>query len=572
MISYNFKTYNELFFHIVNNYENSKFLNYLQDGKYVNISIQEFELRVKYLALALNDIGIKKSDNVAIFAKSSPFWLIFDFAIHLLDAISVPIFDNISTKNLEFEIEDSNINYIFTDCSKRIKEINKEVTYITYGFYINRKNTYSLDSLFILGERLYNQNENKDFFDCISADEQSLFSVIYTSGNTGTPKGVELTNENVISQLQDINEIFYLDEKQSALSILPLAHIFERTVMSYYLSKGMSIYFVDDIQNISNLLKIVKPTTMTVVPRLLEKIYSKIQENISAKPILSKTLGILAFRYATYFESKGLIYKIFDKLVYSKFREIFGSRIEQLVCGGAALDKDIYRFFINIKIPLYQGYGLTEFSPVICTNTPNFSKIGSCGKALPSVEVKISEENEILVRGKALMKGYRNQEDLTNKTIINGWLHTGDIGKIDEEGYIFVESRLKDVVKTSTGEYVPTLKIEQALTKNRYIEFATVIANNRKFVSCLIFVNKDFYNQSKTKLTIEEFYNQSYITKSIDKTVQKVNKKLDKAQKVKEYRIITNEISIQTGELTPSMKISKVNIEKKYEQIINQMY
>lgn len=338
------------------------------------------------------------------------------------------------------------------------------------------------------------------------------------------------------------------------------------------MSKAMSIYFVDEIENTSKLLKLVKPTTMTVVPRLLEKIYNKIQENISAKPLFLRLFAILAFKYAITFDKKGIIYKIFDKLVYSKFREVFGSKIKQLVCGGAALDRDIYRFFQNIKIPLYQGYGLTEFSPVICTNTPKFSKIGSCGKALPSVEVKISNENEILARGKALMKGYRNQEELTKKTIIDGWLHTGDIGKIDEEGYIFVESRLKDIVKTSTGEYVPTLKIEQAITKNRYIEFATIIANNRKYVTCLIFINKDFYNQSNKKLSIEEFYNQRHIVNSIDKTIQKINKKLDKAQRVVKYKILTNEISIQTGELTPSMKISKVNIEKKYENVINEMY
>ncbi|RXJ96452.1 AMP-dependent synthetase [Malaciobacter molluscorum] len=571
MISYDFKTYNELFFHIVNNYENPTFLNYLENDRYVHISIKEFELRVKYLTLALDHIGVKKDDNIAIFAKPSPFWIIFDFAVHLINAISVPIFDNISSRNLEFEIEDSNINFVFIDSSKRIKEIKKDITYITYNFYINRKDTHSLDSLFILGERLYNQ-KNEDYFKKIQTKQSDLFSIIYTSGNTGTPKGVELTNENITSQLKDINEVFYLDEKEVALSLLPLAHIFERTVMSYYMSKAMSIYFVDEIENTSKLLKLVKPTTMTVVPRLLEKIYNKIQENISAKPLFLRLFAILAFKYAITFDKKGIIYKIFDKLVYSKFREVFGSKIKQLVCGGAALDRDIYRFFQNIKIPLYQGYGLTEFSPVICTNTPKFSKIGSCGKALPSVEVKISNENEILARGKALMKGYRNQEELTKKTIIDGWLHTGDIGKIDEEGYIFVESRLKDIVKTSTGEYVPTLKIEQAITKNRYIEFATIIANNRKYVTCLIFINKDFYNQSNKKLSIEEFYNQRHIVNSIDKTIQKINKKLDKAQRVVKYKILTNEISIQTGELTPSMKISKANIEKKYENVINEMY
>lgn len=569
MISYNFKTYEELFFHIINNYENNNFLNYIEDGKYVHISIKEFELRVKYLSLALNKIGIKEGDNVAIFAKSSPYWLIFDFALHLIKAISVPIFSNISTKNLEFEIEDSNIDFVFIDSSKRIKDIKKDVTYITYSFYIKKNKTYSLDELFILGEREFFKQE-KEFL--ASSDENSIFSVIYTSGNTGTPKGVELTNKNIISQLKDINEVFYLEQKEIALSLLPLAHIFERTVMSYYLSKGMSIYFVDEIENTSKLLKLVRPTTMTVVPRLLEKIFNKIQENISTKPLISKLITITAIKYAINFEHRGIIYKIFDKLVYSKFREIFGGRINQLVCGGAVLDKDIYKFFVNIKVPLYQGYGLTEFSPVICTNTPKNSKIGSCGKALPSVQVKLSKENELLVKGDSLMKGYKNQEELTKQTIIDGWLHTGDVGKIDEEGYIFVESRLKEVVKTSTGEYVSVIKIEQALTKNRYIEFATVIANNKKYVTCLIFVNKDIYLQAKSNLSIEEFFNQKSVRNSIERTIFKINKDLNKWERVIKYEIITNDISIEGGELTPSMKINKTNIEKKYKDIIESMY
>ncbi len=569
MISYSFKTYEELFFYIINNYENNNFLNYIEDGKYVHISIKEFELRVKYLSLALSKIGIKEGDSVAIFAKSSPHWLIFDFALHLIKAVSIPIFSNISTKNLEFEIEDSNINFIFIDSSKRIKDIKKDVTYITYNFYIKKNKTYSIDELFILGEREFFK-QNIEF--TATSDENSIFSIIYTSGNTGTPKGVELTNKNIISQLKDINKVFCLDQKEIALSVLPLAHIFERTVMSYYLSKGMSIYFIDEIENTSKLLKLVKPTTMTVVPRLLEKIFNKIQENISTKPFISKLVAIIAIKYAINFDHRGFIYKIFDKFVYSKFREIFGGRINQLVCGGAALDNDIYRFFINIKIPLYQGYGLTEFSPVICTNTPKNNKICSCGKALPSVQIKLSKQNELLVKGDSLMKGYKNQEELTRKTIIDGWLHTGDMGRIDEEGYIFIDGRLKEVVKTSTGEYVSVIKIEQAIIKNRYVEFATVIANNKKYVTCLIFVNRNIYLQAKSKLTIEEFFNQKNIRNSIERTIFKINKDLNKWERVIKYKMITNDISIEGGELTPSMKISRTNIEKKYKDIIESMY
>lgn len=571
MISYNFTTYEELFYHIVRKYNNKYFLNYLKNGKYKNISVKEFELKVKYLSLAFNHIGIKKEDNVAIFAKSSPFWLIFDFALHLIGAISVPIFSNISSKNLEFEIKDSKVEYLFIDSNERIEELDSlDLKLITLGFNSQRKKAYTLDELFILGENIYIQNEYK----VMSANnsEDSLFSVIYTSGNTGTPKGVELTNKNIISQLHEINRVFTLDEKQIALSLLPLAHIYERAVMSYYLSKGMSIYFVDEIENVSSLLKVVKPTTMTVVPRLLEKIFNKIQDNISKKNFISRFIGNLAFNSAMYDDEKPLLYPLYNKLIYSKLREIFGGRIEQLVCGGAALDKDIYRFFINIGIPLYQGYGLTEFSPVICTNTPKNSKIGSCGKALPNVKVKLSKDNELLAYGDSLMNAYRNQEKLTNETIIDGWLHTGDTATIDEDGYIYINGRKKEIVKTSTGEYVSIISIEQGISKNKYIEFVTAIANNKKYVSCLIFVNRDLYLQTNTSLTIEEFFNQKYIKKSIEKTISKLNNKLNKWERVVQYRLITNEISIENGELTPSMKICRNFIEENYKDTINQMY
>lgn len=570
MISYNFKTYEELFFHITTQYRNNHFLNYIKNGKYVNMSIKEFELRVKYLALALNYTGIKSGDNIAIFAKSSPFWLIFDFALHLIGAVSVPIFSNISSKNLKFEVEDSNIEYIFLDSDERLNELsNLKLKLITHNFKLEQKESYNLDELFILGENIHVQN--KSIIKNTYNTEDSIFSVIYTSGNTGTPKGVELTNKNIISQLHAIEKVFTLNSEQIALSLLPLAHIYERAVMSYYLSKGMSIYFVDEIENVSNLLQVVKPTTMTVVPRLLEKIFNKIQDNISKKPLISRIIGRMAFRSAMYAKKKPLLFFLYDKLVYSKLRDIFGGRIQQLVCGGAALDTDIYRFFINIGIPLYQGYGLTEFAPVICTNTPTDSKIGSCGKALPGVKIKLLD-NELLASGDSLMKRYKNQEELTAVTKKDGWLHTGDTATIDEDGYIYITGRKKEIVKTSTGEYVSVIKIEQDISKNRYIEFVTVIANNKKYVTCLIFVNRDLYLQSGSKLTVEEFFNQKAILRSIEKTIQKVNAKLNKWEKVVQYRLITNEISIENGELTPSMKICRNFIEQKYEDIINQMY
>ena len=574
MNSYSFKTYNGMFQHFTQNYKNDTFLNYLDvNNQYTSISIEAFKEKVICLSAALQNIGVKEGESVAIFTASSPFWLIFDFAIHELGAISVPIFANISTKNLNFELKDSNCKYVFIDDINRVDDIEYNVKVITHKFCIEKENFYNLDDILILGKEICDANAYQKY----TPNEQSIFSIIYTSGNTGTPKGVMLTHKNIISQLHDIEKLIQLEEKSIILSLLPLAHIFERTVMSYYLSKGVSIYFVDEIPNVGNLLKVVRPHMMTVVPRLLEKIFYKIKANIALKPFISRKIASSAFEYALdeNIDKNSFLYKIYDKIVYSKLREIFGGRINKLVSGGAPLDKTIYQFFINIGINLYQGYGLTEFSPVISTNYPGSNKIGSSGKAMPSVEVKI-ENDELLARGPSLMLGYLNQFELTSQTIDDdGWLHTGDVAHIDEEGYIFIKSRKKDIFKTSTGEYVNAIEIEQILSKNKYLEFGVIFVENRKYTTALLFVDQDrFANIKKVHkdLTLEEYYDRIEVHQNIQQTILNMNKELNEWEKVIKYKLIFNQATIEGGELTPSMKVCRDKIEEKYENDINSMY
>lgn len=577
MKTYNFKTYSELFLHITNNYDNEYFLNYLSNGKYTNISTSDFKNKVICLSLALKDLGIQKGDKVGIFAKSSPFWLIFDFAILQVGAISVPIFANISSENLNFEIKDSSMKFMFIDSQERLNDIEKEnshLVFITHNFCIKEPKFYNFDEILVIGKQICDSTG----FTSFKASEDDIFSIIYTSGNTGTPKGVMLTHKNIVSQLHDINSLINLEEKEVSLSVLPLAHIFERTVMSYYLSRGISIYFVDDVLNVANLMKVVRPTIMTVVPRLLEKIFNKIKLNISTKPFISRAIASFAFAYALKedINKNSFLFKIYDKLVYSKFREIFGLRLEKLISGGAPLSKEIAQFFVNINVPVYQGYGLTEFSPVISTNYPNANKVGSCGKVIPSAQIKINENSELFVKGPSLMKGYLNQEELTTKTIDkDGWLHTGDVAYLDEDGYLFIKSRTKEIFKTSTGEYVNAVEIEQKLSKNKYIEFAVIISENRKYTTALLFVDKEKYENAKKlnkNLTIEEYYNKDDILNNISNHINSLNSNLNKWEKIVKFKILTNNISIETGELTPSMKICRAKIEEKYSNVINSMY
>lgn len=575
MNSSTIKTYNHLFENITQNYKNKTFLNFLYNSQYESISVEQFNDKVFCLALALKDLGVKPLDKIAIFSKSSPFWLIFDFAIHQLGAISVSIFANISTYNLNFEIKDASVSLIFIDDENRLQDIDsdiaKDLTFITHNFCIKEDNFYNYDELLIISK------QHCDITDFVTyeSDENDIFSIIYTSGNTGTPKGVMLSHKNILSQVKDIDEVIALDKGETILSLLPLAHIYERTVMSYYLSKGVSVYFVDEITNVGNLLKVVRPTMMTAVPRLLEKIFNKIKLNISEKSLVSRTIASLAFSYAMKYDidKNSFIYKIFDKIVYGKLREIFGSRLQKLVSGGAPLNKDVCNFFVNIGVEIYQGYGQCEFSPVISTNAPGQNKVGSCGKVMSSAQVKF-EENEILVKGPSLMQGYLNNPNLTADTIDkDGWLHTGDVGHMDEEGYLYVNSRKKEIFKTSTGEYVNAVFIEQEIAKNKYVEFALVFANNRQYVSALLFVDKDKYMARKDKsLSIGEYYSDTSILNDIKEHIEHTNNKISKTEKVIEYKLITNEISIETGELTPSMKICRNKIEVIYKDDIESMY
>jgi long-chain acyl-CoA synthetase len=577
MNPYNFKTYSELFLHTTDNYDNPNFLNYLQHGKYVNISTKDFKEKITCLSLALRDLGLKRDDTVGIFANSSPFWLIFDFAIHQIGAVSVPMFANISTVNLNYQIKDSKIKYMFIDKEERLQDIeeeNKDLIYITHNFCIKEDTFYNYDEILVTGQEICSAYG----FEAYIPKEDEVFSIIYTSGNTGTPKGVMLTHKNIISQLKDINTLIDLQKEEIVISLLPLAHIFERTVMSYYLSRGVSIYFVDEIQNVGNLLKIVHPTIMTAVPRLLEKIFYKIQVNIQKKPFMGRTIATLAFKYALNedMSKDSLLFKIYDKVVYSKFRDIFGSNLTKLISGGAPLSREIYQFFVNIGVNIYQGYGLTEFSPVISTNYPGSNKVGTCGKVIPSAQIQITDDGELLVKGPSLMKGYLNHQELTAETIDSeGWLHTGDLASIDEEGYISIKSRKKEIFKTSTGEYVNSVAIEQELSKNQYIEFAVVVAQNRKYTSALLFVDKDKYKESELinkGLTIDEYYSNTTRQKEIKNHIDHVNSNLNEWEKVVQFKLMTNDISVEGGELTPSMKTCRGKIEEKYEDIINTMY
>ncbi len=562
--------------YIENEKDNESFLNYLEEGQWNSISTNDFVDKVRRLASAFSLRGVKQGTCVAIISDSSPFWLIVDFALQSLGAVSVPIFANISSENLNFEIEDAEIEYVYIASQEKYDQLEpyleKMKLVLVRDVKASGNNIERFDTFF----------SDKGDFQRPDIRPDDLATIIYTSGSTGVPKGVELSHKNLLTQIRDTQLCIDLKPDFKALSFLPLAHIFERMVMSYYLSSGISVFFADDVKNVGNLLKDIKPNIMTVVPRLLDKIYTKMHENAASAKGIKWLIASAAFYRANQkdpnSQNHNFLDTIFAKLVYSKLLDALGGELQYLISGGAPLSMPVYRFFHNIGVPLYQGYGLTETSPVISVNTPANNKVGTCGKVFKHVEVKLAPDSELLMRGESLMLGYHKQIEKTKEVIDDeGWFHTGDLASIDDEGYITLFSRKKELFKTSTGKYVSAIAIEQKITANKWIDYAIVIADNRPFVSALIFMDEvllqDFaVGKGLQELSFEDLVSHRRIQAIVMNIIKKVNLGLNHWEQIQKFYIVADQVSIENGVLTPSMKVSRQKVEQIYAREIESFY
>lgn len=569
-------------------YDNPRAFNFLKNNEWHSISSKEFTKSIRRLALSLQKIGLEKDQTLGIMANPSPIWLMFNFASISCGGISVPIFANISSENLLFQIKDAKINFFFCDSKKNLQFLlESKVKFkkiITFGFKSNKrnKNIISVDELLNIGGDSLNKNQEPYKKLAKKVKKQDIATIIYTSGSTGTPKGVEITHDNLVTQIKGADKFFPLKHNQDiALSFLPLAHIFEGMVMSFYISKGICIYFADDPKNIGNLLKEIKPTIMTVVPRMLEKTYAKMNDGLMKASFLKKAIGNLAFKLAL--KTNPDIRKVplnclFKKLVYQKLTDGLGGNLRMMICGGAPVSKNLEQFFNNIGINLFIGYGLTETSPVISANQKNAKKIGTVGKVFPNIKVKI-QDGELLAKGPCVMKGYHNNKAKTNATIDkNGWLKTGDLASIDNDGFITILGRKKELFKTAGGKYVSPVPIEQKLLQYcPFLSAALVIAEGRKCVCTLLF--PDFENLETHKkrfrmsnLNDKEFLTKEVIQNKIRELINKINQSLNDWEKIRKFELILDELSIENGDLTPSMKLKRSALEKKYHNIIDKFY
>lgn len=563
---------------------NPALLGYQIENGFSTLSTEEVLSEIKYLTLGLRHIGLNKGEMVGILAGSSPLWTIADMATMLCQAVSVPLFSNISHENYEFEMNQTGMRYLFIAGKEQweMYEKHKDLIEVPINLYDEdvRHDAHRYKEIVELGKAV-DEKEPEAFqkmLDSVRPDD--LASIVYTSGSTGIPKGVMLTHHNLVA-LAHLDPFVFDVKNDLYLNVLPLAHIFGRTVNYIVLAKGISIYYLKDIKTVGNVCRELHPTMIVLVPRLLEKIYAKMAANVQNAGFLKRTLGQWAFDLANNEEDdsiyKHLMHPIADKIVYSTMREALGGKLRIVLCGGAALNPHLYHFYLDIGLPLYEGWGMTEACP-IGLNLPQKIKIGTVGPVFDGMEAKISPEGEILIRGPNKMIGYYKNSEATKKAIDEeGWLHTGDKGSIDEDGYVTILGRLKELFKLSTGKFLAPIPIEQQFLKVPIIDMGMVIAEGRSYATCLLFPDLEVLKSlkkthGKEMDSDEEFLNSPFVKQEMIRLLDEINAHLNHWEEIRDYRFVTTHPTIETGELTPTMKLRRDFVAGKYRDLIEDMY
>lgn len=562
-----------------------------RNGEWIETSLDDFQQMVRALALGLYELGVRKGDKVSLHAENSTEWLVIDQAVLSLGAVVVPIYTTQPGDQIQYILENSKskIHFVSDDAVfAETKPLIKKIETIKSVISIlgsNHKKLRTFEEILEMGHK--RGEEEPNLYDKLINDVEpgDLATLIYTSGTTGVPKGVMLTHANIAINALASHEIFPFDpedhEDPKVISYLPLAHMFERTASYIYAFVGVPPYYIDEVEEIRDDFKTVKPIYMVTVPRLLEKIVTGIKVKGQEFSGIKKQLYYWAVNLAENFDPEDpparWKWKIADKLVYSNIRELFGDKMVGFNVGGAALSPNIARFINGIGIYCGLGYGLTETSPVLTGPPRGELRIGSSGKPLVDVEIKIAEDGEILAKGPNIMKGYYEMPEKTKEAIDeDGWFHTGDIGHVDEDGWLFVTDRKKSLFKLSTGKYVAPQPIENALVNSGFIEQAVVVGSEHKFCAALIVPNwENMKKKFKTTGHVfpdENITTNEFVIKRIQKEVDKVNKNLSKWEKVKKFLLLEDQFSIEAGEITPTLKVKRNVINEKYKEQIDSIY
>ncbi|MGJ1433789.1 AMP-dependent synthetase/ligase [Sphingobacterium spiritivorum] len=557
-----------------------------RDGKWKTYSTDEFIEIIDNISKAMLARGVKKGDRIALMSGNRPEWNFVDFAANQIGAAIVPLYPTLSSQDLTYIIADAEVRSIFVSNAEltgkvktALKENNLEINLFTFE---KIDDLPTLDDVIAFGKE--QDIDLKPYKDAVSEDD--LLTLIYTSGTTGKPKGVLLTHKNVMSNVNASNHLLKT-EYNKALSFLPLCHIFERMVVYLYFSRGVQIYYAENLDNIVADINEVKPMAFTTVPRVLEKVYDKIVEKGKALTGIKKALFFWALELGHKYqepEKNGAFYNfklgIARKLIFSKWKEALGGEIKLIVSGGAALQERLARVFWAAGIQVLEGYGLTETSPVIAVNTwqPNGVRFGTVGKVLSNLNVKIGQDGEILVKGPSITAGYYKNEEATKEAIDEeGYFHTGDIGELSNDGFLKITDRKKEMFKTAGGKYVAPQVLENKFMESTLIGQVMVLGENRKFPSALIVpafeeLEKWCKHKGIAYTSKDEIIKDPKVIEKYQSEIDRLNAGFGHWEQVKKFKLLNKEWSIDSGELTPKLSLKRKIILQKFEDTINGIY
>jgi len=568
-----------------NNYPQDKSLVYKEKNNWKSYSSQDFITISNNVSRSLLKLGLKPNDKVAIIVPvNQPKWHFLDIGILQIGAQNVPLYATLSEKDYQYVLNHSDSKYCFIagdDIYEKVKKV-QDKTQLKEVYRIDRQSDIGWESFLKLGKDETSQAKVEELKKSIKPKD--LATIIYTSGTTGTPKGVMLSHHNIVENIKATADRLNIEGPgKKTISYLPVSHVFERTAGYYSQMMGFSTYFAESIELLGDNIREVKPSMMAVVPRLLEKIFDKIVDKGSNLTGLKKRLFFWALalgeKYEPY-EKNGSWYhfklKIARKLIFVKWQEALGNNLEFMISGSAPLQPRLIKVFTAAGIPVYEGYGMTESSPGATLNDlrNNSLKIGTVGKPLKGIEIKIADDGEILMKGHCIMQGYYKRDDLTAETIKGGYLHSGDIGELDSEGFLKITDRKKEIFKTSGGKYIAPTVIESQLKKSRFIEQVMVIGEAQKMPAALIQINFEYVNEwlKRKGYKVDDLQNSNELRNRIQQEIDVCNKDFGKWEQIKKFEITKEEWTATSGHLTPTLKMKRKIILEKHKNLYDKIY
>lgn len=562
-------------------------------GEYIDITWKEYGEKVRALASMLLDMGVSDGDRVAIFSYNSPEWAYTDIATITLRAIVVPIYFKSTASQVEFILRDSGATVIMVgDVTQRdivlsVKENLPHLKYIICTESNSNESVMSFSEALRRGAASPFSEEIKRRMDAITADDIS--TIVYTSGTTGEPKGVMLTHRNLLANIRSDIEIAHLTPDDVGLSFLPTSHVLDKVTVHYMnIVAGGTVAYAESLDTVLTDIQLTRPTALCGVPRMFEKIYNAIHDSVNASPSLNKKLFQWAFSVGRRVILKkqrqkrpgillNILYAIAEKLVYKRIKKLFGGRLRLFASGGSHLREDIDMFFRILNIPILHGYGLTEATCTVTINSFDDFQFETLGHPLPGVRVSISDDGEILVKGELVMKGYYNRPEETAQALRDGWLYTGDIGLLNEDGYLIMTDRKKALMKTSGSKYISPQRIETMVMLSRFVEQVVVIAEGRRFPTLLIVpsfeaLQKYCSEKNLEYSTHEDLIGLPEITALFQGIVDQANDDLESFEKIKRFSLLPEEFTFESGALTHTLKVKRRIIEQQFRDIIDRMY